>query len=53
MPKQISQKPVQPQSNQRLPAGHFNSNGQSQGQQSGAVRKSPGACNDCNKPKGK
>jgi hypothetical protein len=53
MPKQISQKPVQPNANVRTPSGHFNSQGQSQGQQSGAVRKSPDACNDCNKPKGK
>lgn len=46
-----SQKPVQPQPNQRLPGGHFNSNGQSQGKPTGAVRPTPDACNDC--PKGK
>lgn len=46
MAKQSSQKQVQPQSNQRLPAGHFNSNGQSQGKQTGAVRPSPDARNE-------
>jgi hypothetical protein len=34
------------QSQPRLPAGHFNSNGESQGKQSGAVRPQPDACND-------
>jgi hypothetical protein len=51
MAKQSNQRPVQPQSNQRLPAGHFNSNGTSQGKQSGAVRPSPDACNDCKERK--
>jgi len=45
----ISQKPVQPQSQPRLPAGHFNSNGQSQGKTTGAVRPTPDACNDSKK----
>jgi hypothetical protein len=34
---------VQPQPNQRLPEGHFDSDGKSQGAQTGAVRKSPDA----------
>jgi len=42
----ISQKPSQPKSQPRLPTGHFDRNGTSQGQQSGAVRKSPDAYND-------
>jgi len=36
----------QSQSQPRTPSGHFNSNGQSQGKQSGAVRPSPDACNE-------
>jgi hypothetical protein len=46
-----SQKPVQPNANVKTPAGHFNSQGQSQGKPTGAVRPTPDACNDC--PKGK
>lgn len=45
-----SQSNTRPAANVRTPSGHFNSNGQSQGQQSGAVRKSPDACNDCKTP---
>jgi hypothetical protein len=46
MAKPNDQRQVQPQPNQRLPAGHFDSDGKSQGQQSGAVRKSPDACQE-------
>lgn len=46
MPKQISQKPAQSQSQPKYQPGHFDKNGTSQGQQTGAVRKSPDACND-------
>jgi hypothetical protein len=52
MPKQISQRPVQPQPNQRLPSGNFNANGTSQGKSTGAVRPTADACNDCKTPKG-
>jgi hypothetical protein len=37
------------QSQPRTPSGHFNANGQSQGKQTGAVRSTPDACNDCKK----
>jgi hypothetical protein len=40
MAKRENQGEVRPQANQRLPKGHFDSDGLSQGEQSGAVRKS-------------
>ncbi|MCA8018088.1 hypothetical protein [Burkholderia metallica] len=36
----------QSQSQPRTPSGNWNSNGTSQGKQTGAVRQSPDACND-------
>lgn len=42
----ISQKPVQPQSQPKLPYGHFDRQGQSQGKASGAVRPQADACNE-------
>jgi hypothetical protein len=50
--KVISQKPVQPQPNQRMPVGHFNTNGTSNGKATGSVRPTADACNDCKTPKG-
>ncbi len=36
----------QSQSQPRMPSGHFNSNGQSQGKETGAVRPTPDAFNN-------
>ena len=47
MSKQSNTKPSESRSNsnQRIPAGHFNSDGQSEGKQSGAVRPTSDANN--------
>lgn len=38
--------PSRSQSQPRTPAGHFNSNGTSQGKQTGPVRREADACNE-------
>jgi hypothetical protein len=43
----MAKRETQPsQSQPRVPSGHFNQEGTSQGKQSGAVRPSSDACND-------